>query len=39
MRCVGGGAPAAGRKAASDGEVCEGMTIGRLPAEVKPWHA
>lgn len=34
MRCVGAGAPASSRKAASDGEVCEGMTIGRLPAEM-----
>lgn len=28
------GRPAAGRKAASDGEACEDMTVGRLPAEV-----
>lgn len=31
---MAGGAPAAGRKAASDGEVCEDMTIRRLPAEL-----
>lgn len=31
---MGGGAPAAGREAASDGELCEDMKIERLPAEV-----
>lgn len=34
MRCMGGGAPASGRKTASDGEMCEDMTIERLPAEM-----
>lgn len=32
--CVGGGGTAAARKVASDGDVYEDMTVGRLPAEV-----
>lgn len=34
VMCAGGGAPEAGREAASDGEVYEETTIERLPAEV-----